>query len=49
MWAEKGSFLIRLPKYLFWYMNDYTSEYEDSESILKFMVDKRLVPTEKLD
>jgi len=50
MWAESGSFLIRLPKYLQWFINDYNSNAtEDLESTLKFMVEMQLTPTEKID
>jgi len=39
MWAESGSFLIRLPRFMFWYMSDYNSnETDDLESTLKFLV-----------
>ena len=39
MWAENGSFLIRLPRFIYWFMRDYNNnETEDLESTLKFLV-----------
>lgn len=50
MWAEKGSFLIRLPRFIYWFMRDYNpNETEDLESTLKFLVTQQMTPTKTLD
>lgn len=50
MWADSGCFLIRLPRFVVWFMNDYTDkETNGLEKTLKFLIKEKLVPNPCLE